>query len=146
MTNAKTSAVAVPDPVIGVRANGDANDYSFVHGARWLMAILVNGEFPIGQQERMLSRMAAALEQELGLMERERTNAAAPEQPVADESFDEWYDRVYPMFWNNREACKAAFHAGIRSISTAQSSAGRRLLGKPGQWARQLLSRLLHRM
>lgn len=41
--------------------------------------------------------------------------AEPPSAPAAVEGFDEWYDSVDARFWDNRDACNAAFHAGKRA-------------------------------
>lgn len=41
-------------------------------------------------------------------------------KPAAVEGFDEWYDSVDARFWDNWDACNAAFHAGKRAALAAQ--------------------------
>ena len=51
------------------------------------------------------------------------SQAAAPSAPVGVEGFDEWYDSVDARFWNNWDACNAAFHAGKRAALAQQPAA-----------------------
>ena len=49
--------------------------------------------------------------------------AAPPSAPVGVETFDQWYGRVDARFWNNWDACNAAFHAGQNSALAQQPAA-----------------------
>src|SRR5690625_2342412 len=46
-----------------------------------------------------------------------------PSAPVGVEGFEQWYARVDARFWNNWDACNAAFHAGKRSALSQQPAA-----------------------
>lgn len=48
---------------------------------------------------------------------------ALPSAPVGVEGFEQWYARVDARFWNNWDACNAAFHAGKRSALAQQPAA-----------------------
>lgn len=45
---------------------------------------------------------------------------APPRALVGVEGFDEWYDSVDVRFWDNYDACNAAFHAGKRAAVAVQ--------------------------